>query len=107
MVAGGMAPGASWALLTDLYELTMACGYWRCGLAEREAVFCLSFRENPFGHPFCPRLRVGSAVDMLGDFRFGPDEQDVSAIAGGSRRSALAGCRVPGLPRPPASDRGS
>jgi nicotinic acid phosphoribosyltransferase len=28
----------SLALLTDLYQLTMACGYWKHGLQEREAV---------------------------------------------------------------------
>ncbi len=27
------------ALLTDLYQLTMAYGYWKSGRAEREAVF--------------------------------------------------------------------
>ena len=31
--------GCSLALLTDLYQLTMACGYWKAGHAEREAVF--------------------------------------------------------------------
>ena len=39
----------SLALLTDLYELTMAYGYWKAGLGDREAVFHLTFRENPFG----------------------------------------------------------
>ncbi len=36
------------ALLSDLYELTMAYGYWKSGLAEREAVFHLTFRKAPF-----------------------------------------------------------
>jgi nicotinic acid phosphoribosyltransferase len=27
------------ALLTDLYQLTMACGYWKAGTVDREAVF--------------------------------------------------------------------
>ena len=26
--------GGSLALLTDLYQLTMACGYWKAGVAE-------------------------------------------------------------------------
>ena len=39
----------SLALLTDLYQLTMAYGYWKLGRADREAVFHLSFRKNPFG----------------------------------------------------------
>ena len=36
------------ALLTDLYQLTMAYGYWKSGRAEREAVFHLLFRKSPF-----------------------------------------------------------
>jgi nicotinate phosphoribosyltransferase len=39
----------SLALATDLYQLTMAYGYWKAGLAQHEAVFHLSFRHNPFG----------------------------------------------------------
>ena len=35
-------------LLTDLYELTMACGYWKSRMADREAVFHLFFRQHPF-----------------------------------------------------------
>ena len=30
--------GGSLALLTDLYQLTMACGYWKAGTSEREAL---------------------------------------------------------------------
>ena len=40
--------GGSLALLTDLYQLTMAAGYWKAGHAEREAVFHLTFRRPPF-----------------------------------------------------------
>jgi nicotinic acid phosphoribosyltransferase len=36
------------ALLTDLYELTMALGYWREGRMEQEAAFHLYFRTAPF-----------------------------------------------------------
>ena len=36
------------ALLTDFYELTMAYGYWKTGTMDREAVFHLFFRSNPF-----------------------------------------------------------
>ena len=41
--------GGSLALVTDLYQLTMACGYWKAGHSEREAVFHLTFRRPPFG----------------------------------------------------------
>ena len=38
-------------LLTDLYQLTMAYGYWKNALHLQESVFHLFFRTNPFkGH---------------------------------------------------------
>ncbi|MCZ6844017.1 MAG: nicotinate phosphoribosyltransferase, partial [SAR324 cluster bacterium] len=43
---------SSFTLATDLYELTMALGYWKNGMAEREAVFHMFFRENPFAGGF-------------------------------------------------------
>ena len=42
----------SLALLTDFYELTMACAAWKTGAAAKEAAFTLSFRRNPFGGGF-------------------------------------------------------
>ncbi|WP_202798030.1 hypothetical protein [Rickettsiella massiliensis] len=35
----------SLSLLTDFYQLTMAYGYWKAGIHEREAVFyhCMRF----------------------------------------------------------------
>jgi nicotinate phosphoribosyltransferase len=72
-VTAGEARGPEWALLTDLYELTMACGYWRLGLADREAVFVLSFRENPFDHPFSIACGLAQIVELLTDFHFSAD----------------------------------
>ena len=36
------------ALLTDLYQLTMAFGYFRAGIALRDSCFHLHFRKCPF-----------------------------------------------------------
>ncbi|MCZ6900316.1 MAG: nicotinate phosphoribosyltransferase, partial [Bacteroidetes bacterium] len=40
---------SSLTLLTDLYQLTMAYGYWKSGISEKQGVFNLFFRDNPFG----------------------------------------------------------
>ena len=62
--------GHSLALLTDLYELTMAYGYWKLGMAEREAVFHLSFRKQPFGGGFSVACGLHDAIEYLHRFRF-------------------------------------
>ena len=66
--------GQSLALLTDLYQLTMASGYWREGLADREAVFYHYFREPPFGGGFAIAAGLGTVLQWLRDFRFRDDD---------------------------------
>jgi nicotinate phosphoribosyltransferase len=61
-------------LLTDLYELTMAYGFWKSGLANREAVFHLSFRKNPFHGGFAIACGLSYVVDFLASFRFSADD---------------------------------
>jgi nicotinate phosphoribosyltransferase len=69
----------SLALLTDLYQLTMAYAYWKNGLAEREAVFHLTFRRNPFGGQYAVACGLSGAVDFLRELRF--TEDDLSYLA--------------------------
>ena len=66
--------GQSLALLTDLYQLTMACGYWKEGLADREAVFHQTFRTNPFGGAFAVAAGLDSGTRWLRDLRFRDDD---------------------------------
>ncbi len=72
--------GQSLALLTDLYQLTMAYGYWKLGMAEREAVFCLQFRKNPFQGGYSIACGLHSAIAYLQQLRF--DATDVDYLAG-------------------------
>ena len=53
---------SSWGLLTDLYQLTMAYGYGKCGKLDREAVFHLFFREHPFAGGFTVAAGLATAV---------------------------------------------
>ncbi len=64
----------SLALLTDLYQLTMAYGYWKSGVGEREAVFHLYFRRNPFKGGFTVACGLAYAVDYLESFRFAAED---------------------------------
>jgi nicotinic acid phosphoribosyltransferase len=49
MTALGRLYRDSLALLTDLYELTMAYAWWREGRHRQEAAFHLLFRRAPVG----------------------------------------------------------
>lgn len=62
--------GRAGALLTDLYQLTMAQGYWKSGKADQDAVFELFFRKPPFQCGFTIAAGLAPAIDFLGAFRF-------------------------------------
>lgn len=70
----------SLALLTDLYELTMAYGYWKKGMEEDEAVFHLTFRKKPFlgGYAICSGLE--SVINYLQNWHF--DTSDLDYLSG-------------------------
>ena len=62
------------ALLTDLYQLTMAYGYWKSGKADQEAVFELFFRKAPFQCGFTIVAGLAPAMDFLAAFCFTEDD---------------------------------
>jgi len=64
----------SLTLLTDLYQLTMAQGYWVKGMAEKEAVFHLYFRQNPFKGGYTVSAGLADAVDLLRNSQFSPED---------------------------------
>src|SRR5437660_10952230 len=68
------------ALLTDLYQLTMAYGYWKTGKADQEAVFHLIFRKQPFKGGFTVCCGLADAIDYLLAFKF--EKSDLSYLAG-------------------------
>ena len=62
------------ATMTDLYELTMAAGYWKLGRTDERAIFTLSFRQAPFGGGFTVAAGLEGIVAFIERFRFTPDE---------------------------------
>lgn len=62
------------ALLTDLYQLTMAAGYFKTGTHQRDAVFHLFFRSQPFGGGYSVACGLATLVEVLSDFRFADDD---------------------------------
>ena len=71
--------GCSLGLLTDFYQLTMAYAYWKSGLADREAVFHLTFRRAPFRGGYAVACGLGLAQEYLANWSF--DGTDVDYLA--------------------------
>ncbi len=70
----------SLALLTDLYQLTMAAAAWHAGLQEREAVFHLTFRKTPFKGGFALACGLAHALDVMQALRF--EDEELSYLRG-------------------------
>jgi nicotinate phosphoribosyltransferase len=75
--------GTNAAMLTDLYQLTMAYGYWKTGLHEREAVFHVTFRRNPFEGGYSVAAGLELAIDFLSNLRFSSEDLDYLASVPG------------------------
>ena len=65
---------ANLSLLTDLYQLTMAYGYWKNGRANEQAVFHLFFRKLPFKGNYAICAGLETVVDFLEQFHFDEDD---------------------------------
>ena len=73
----------SLALATDLYQLTMAQAYRTSGSSDKEAVFHLFFRRNPFGGGFAVACGLARVIDYLSGFRFsGEDLAYLASVSG-------------------------
>lgn len=64
----------SQTLLTDLYQITMAQGYWQQGKADTQACFHMYFREYPFKGGFAVACGMAQVADLVDDFGFSDDD---------------------------------
>ncbi len=72
----------SLALLTDLYQVTMAYGYWKARADDKEAVFHLFFRRNPFRGGFSVACGLARAIAFLSSSCFRFEREDLAYLAG-------------------------
>lgn len=61
-------------LFADFYELTMAYGYWRLEMCERESVFQLFFRKHPFHGQYAISCGLADVIDYIKHWHFTQDE---------------------------------
>jgi len=66
-------------LLADFYQLTMAYGYWKLNMHERETTFHLIFRKNPFNGNYALSAGLKTVMDFLKHWRF--QEDDLTYLA--------------------------
>jgi nicotinate phosphoribosyltransferase len=64
---------SSSALFGDLYALTMAQGYWKNNM-NRQAVFEMFFRRQPFEGGFSVFAGLGTLLRLLQDFSFSSED---------------------------------
>ncbi|MDO4403500.1 MAG: nicotinate phosphoribosyltransferase [Atopobiaceae bacterium] len=67
------------ALNTDLYELTMAQGYWESGLVDGEGCFNVFFRDAPFNGGYAIACGMGQIADLVENFVY--DEESLAYLA--------------------------
>ncbi len=79
----------SLSLLTDLYQVTMAYGYWKHGLTERESVFHLFFRNNPFQGGYAIACGLQTAIEYMESLQFESDDLTYLASLKGSDAKPL------------------
>jgi nicotinate phosphoribosyltransferase len=68
----------SLSLLTDLYQLTMAAGYFKSGMSERRSAFQLFFRKLPFKGGYAIAAGLADALKWLEGLRF--DASDIAYL---------------------------
>lgn len=62
------------ALMTDLYQLSMAYGYWKSKKYQQEAVFHLYYRKPPFGEDYVVTSGLDTVIQFLENFRYTWDD---------------------------------
>ncbi len=85
------------ALLTDFYQLTMAYGYWKKQMLEHQAIFHLSFRQQPFNGGYAITCGLSDAIDYLQNFKFRPRRPRLSDRAARIGRRTVFRNEVSGL----------
>lgn len=65
---------ATSALLTDLYQITMAQGYWDANRGTEEACFTMFFRDYPFKGGYAVACGTAQLAELVEDYRFSGDD---------------------------------
>lgn len=67
-----------WSLFTDLYQLTMAQGYWLSGKESEQATFSMHFRNYPFDGGYAVACGMAQLAQIIDEYGF--DEEDIAYL---------------------------
>ena len=67
------------AMLTDLYELTMAQGLWESGKANEQGCFTAFYRDHPFGSAYAVMCGTAELPELVENLRF--TSEDIEYLA--------------------------
>lgn len=67
------------ALLTDLYQFTMAQAYWQTGKMQDDGCFYLHFRDNPFHGGYAVASGMAEVAKMIDNYSF--ENEDIEYLA--------------------------
>lgn len=67
-----------WSLFTDLYQLTMAQGYWLSGKESEQATFSMHFRNYPFDGGYAVACGMAQLAQIVDEYGF--DEEDIAYL---------------------------
>ena len=69
-----------YAMLTDLYEMTMAQGYCEHGMSQTQACFHMYFRNYPFKGGYAVACGMDQLAELVETYKF--SDEDVTYLAG-------------------------
>ena len=75
--------------LVDLYELTMARGFFEAGKASEQAFFYHSFRNYPFKGGYAIASGMAHLAQVIEDFHFSTEDIDYLAGLKSAKGEAL------------------
>ncbi len=68
-----------YAMFTDLYQITMAQGYWEHGMLNTEACFHMYFRDYPFKGGYAVACGMDQLAELVETYKF--SDQDIAYLA--------------------------
>lgn len=85
----------SLSLLTDLYQLTMAYGFWKTGTATKEAAYHLFFRKPPFNGGFAIAAGLEYVIEFINRFQItDADANYLASLTGHDERPLFEGAFI-------------